>query len=321
MPEKCIHMEKIEKSLNLFKVVLEPEWNSGWGSLWWNWSIANDENSKKIRDFSCVTRMENKREFGVVLRDAEHSLNGFKKQLLSIANECNCEEKNNQQLVLQRNTESDLSIVRAGINKLQVEKESLERENSRLGDLIKWGEGRLQKTENERDDFKNKWISSDAETKRITIESSNKDQEIENKSRDVEELKGLLEVSQEESLNYRFRTQENRLETFIQKLGINRTKVRDLQKAYYQLIKSRENYNQENINEASETIEQIKDELLRGGWFTWKVSVENTQELCLKCEEVAKLRIEQEKLYQRQYQERQNQQQQYQAQQEQPTNN
>jgi hypothetical protein len=52
-------------------------------------------------------------------------------------------------------------------------------------------------------------------------------------------------------------------------------------------------------------IDKIKDELLSGGWFTWKVSLENTWELFHKCEVIAKLRIEQENFYQEQFEARQ----------------
>lgn len=99
----------------------------------------------------------------------------------------------------------------------------------------------------------------------LKIESNNKDREIEIKIKDVKNLKVELDKSQEEIFNYKLKEQEKKLDDFIQKIGVSREKPRELRKAYQRLIKARENYNQDNITEAEDDIEMIKDELLSGG--------------------------------------------------------
>lgn len=112
----------------------------------------------------------------------------------------------------------------------------------------------------------------------------------------------MLGKSQEEVIRHKLDTKEGRLETLIQQLGVNRGRIRALRNAYQDLNRAREDYNQNNINNADNNIEQVKDELLDGG-----VSVENMQKICRKAEKLAKLRIEQEKLYQEQFEARQQQ--------------
>lgn len=99
----------------------------------------------------------------------------------------------------------------------------------------------------------------------LKIESNNKDKEIEIKTNDVRNLKAELEKSQEENFERKLKEQENKWNEFVQKLGIGREKPRELRNAYRQLIRVRENYNQDNIDEAEDKIEDIKDELLSSG--------------------------------------------------------
>ena len=68
---------------------------------------------------------------------------------------------------------------------------------------------------------------------------------------------------------------------------------------------SRGNVDSDVVMLTEDEIEKIKDELLSGGWFTWKVSLGDTQKLCRKCESVAKLKVEQDKLYQERFETRQ----------------
>jgi len=129
----------------------------------------------------------------------------------------------------------------------------------------------------------------------LKIESNNKDKEIEKKDKNIEILKGALDKSQEEVLNYKLREQERKMDELISQLGIKRVQVRELRIFYQKLIRARINYNETDINTADDKIEMIKDELLDGG-----VSVENTQKLCRKSERIARLRIEQGEIQKKQ---------------------
>jgi hypothetical protein len=131
----------------------------------------------------------------------------------------------------------------------------------------------------------------------LQIESNNKDQEIGNQKSKIKELGGLLIKSQGEIVKHKLETKESRLETFIREIGVRRARVRDLRNAYQKLIQAQEDCNLEDIRTADDKLEEVKDDLLDNG-----VSVENMQNLCRKCEKIAKLRMEREKLYQEQYQ-------------------
>ena len=134
----------------------------------------------------------------------------------------------------------------------------------------------------------------------LQIESNNKNNELEKRANKIRELKEMLGKSQEEVLNHKLGIKEGVLEILIQQLEIDRTRILALRNAYQELIRARENYNQGNINNADNNIEQIKGELLDR-----RIGVENMQKICRKTEKIAKLRIEQEKLYQEQFEARQ----------------
>ncbi|CAG8815136.1 5457_t:CDS:2 [Gigaspora margarita] len=113
-------------------------------------------------------------------------------------------------------------------------------------------------------------------------------------------MKGDLNVSREEFLNQKVELKDEKLETFIQTLGINRGRITDLRNAYEQLIIARKDYNQENMNNAKGTISTIKGEFLGGG-----ISVANTQKVCRKCEKLVKIELELKQVYQEQHEARQ----------------
>jgi len=101
--------------------------------------------------------------------------------------------------------------------------------------------------------------------KKLEIESNDKDREIEIKNKDIKGLKEEVEKFEEENFNRKFKEQEEKLDEFVNKLGINRQKYRDLLKFYQQWVRFSENYNQDKIDEAEEGIEAIKDELMSNG--------------------------------------------------------
>jgi len=200
-----------------------------------------------------------------------------------------------------------------------------------VGKDLEFARGQLTKTEGELTTEKEKVKELTGLFNNLQIESGNKDKQIEIQSRDIRNLKAEENKLKERSLERELREQERKLNEFIQKLGISREKPRELQKAYRQLIRVRENYNQNDIDEADDRIEDIKDELLSSGWIQRGVSAENIQKLCSKCKKIAEIKVAQGKVQEQRWmqqkqliqvrQEQEQQQSQYEAQQEVPPHN
>ncbi|CAG8471888.1 14316_t:CDS:10 [Cetraspora pellucida] len=105
--------------------------------------------------------------------------------------------------------------------------------------------------------------------------------ELESKKEDARAIRDKLEIllgkTKEEIIDYKIKVKEDKLEVLIQKLGINRT-----------------------IDATEDKIEDIKDELLEKG-----VSMDSVQKLCQKCEKIAKLKAEQDKMYKERFEAKQ----------------
>ena len=119
-----------------------------------------------------------------------------------------------------------------------------------------------------------------------------------------------MNESQEKIFDYRLKEKEKELDELIQHLGVGRQKPRELRRVYQQLFKARENYNRDNIEDAENKIEDIKDELIEGG-----IDIGDFQKLCSKCEKFAILKMEQSKIQEQKWKQ---QQEQYEARQEVP---
>ena len=136
----------------------------------------------------------------------------------------------------------------------------------------------------------------------LQIQNNDKDQEIEKKEGEVRELREKSDSSREKLLDREIKEKDTKLEERIKKLGVDRTQVRELQKFYQQLIRVRVNDDQDEdeIDTVNDKIETIKDSLIDGG-----IDVVDTQKLCRKCESIAKLKVEQDKLYQKRFEAKQ----------------
>jgi len=345
MPKSCIHLEKIEsivKKLNVeysnnrwsrpygpclkieyvshqathisgtaadrdkdacyFRPGMQIVYYRSGDTVYWDHSGSTSE--------YIIAKIESLKEGGIIL-------NGVKNEIISIINECNCESKNDQQLVLARNTETDLVRVRTErdnlsgrVSDLQSSNWSLQSTNTSLSNQlvqkdkdIEWGKKELARTQRDRDDYKNKWI---VDVKRITDSFNSLKLESNNKDNEITSLREELEGSQNIDLRYR----ERKLDGLVRDLGLNRERIDNLRSAYERLKRAsdRENYNQEDITVAQNEIDDIKREL-----FQTNINIDDLHKVYKVCEKVAELRIKQEKI-------RQQQQQQYQAHQEQPTN-
>jgi len=133
----------------------------------------------------------------------------------------------------------------------------------------------------------------------LTMTNNNKDHELEKKEKKIRELKELLGKTKEEILDYKIKTKEGRIEILIQKLEIGRGKVRELRGIYQQLVRVGAS-NQDDIDDLEDKIEVIRDDLVDKG-----VSIVDAKKLCQKCEKNAKLKLEQDKLYQERFEAKQ----------------
>lgn len=134
----------------------------------------------------------------------------------------------------------------------------------------------------------------------LQVANTEKDREIEKQSKKIKKLKELLGKSQEEILNRKIDTKEERLEKFVQQFKINLEQIKKLCNVYEDLIIARKNFNRDNIRNADNNIDEIKQEIL-----SEITVVEDRRKICRKCEKLANLKLELEQLYQQQYQARQ----------------
>ncbi|CAG8453351.1 3897_t:CDS:1 [Ambispora gerdemannii] len=281
------------------------------------------ENEDILKDYHVVVDKDKFKKF-------EEHLNLIRGELLSIINECNCESENNQQLVLRRdaernlsNTERSLTSVRTERDSLQIEKRSLERENSRLGDLIRAGERALDRkddqirerdrqittystqlttTQNQLTTTRNDLVAKRNQYDELNARFTTLQITINNKDNEISSLREELEGSQNIDLRYR----ERKLDELVRNSGLNRVRVINLRDAYESLMRAQEDYNLNNITNANNEIETIKAE-----FFQTNVNVNDLHKIYKICEKIAELKVKKERLHEQQYQ----------AHQEQPINN
>ncbi|CAG8689994.1 10007_t:CDS:10, partial [Gigaspora margarita] len=92
-------------------------------------------------------------------------------------------------------------------------------------------------------------------------------------------------LSREELLTEKIRFKYEKLEVFANRIGINLQQVNDLCRYYERLIRARKSGNQVNIETHEDNIARVREGLRQHG-----LQIEDIQEFCNKCEEIAKLR-------------------------------
>jgi len=120
--------------------------------------------------------------------------------------------------------------------------------------------------------------------------------ELAEKEQKITDLQEELSQSQGVGIVEKLRNKEQRLESFSQNCGADWIIIRNLRDAYQNLIEARENYNRNEIREAENSIEVLREAI--------KEKVNNlsgAHEIFAKCEEVAELRVEREKWNQQQF--------------------
>jgi chromosome segregation ATPase len=161
-------------------------------------------------------------------------------------------------------------------------------------------------------DLKRSLTASENEVKNLQtlrLEDAGKVGELKVKDEEINILKKNLVSAKNDTLDERLSFKEYKLEIFVNRLEVGLRKVQNLRRNYKELITIRENNNISIVTENNilESITLIQENLQEEEI----VSISNVQKLCRKCEKLAKLELEIEKLRQ--------QQQQYQSHQEVPT--
>ena len=312
-------MEKIEKCLNLFKVWRQPEWGKGWGSLGWDWSMIDDD--RNICRQASIQWDTDKVTYRILLENAETSLNNFKEYLLSIVNECNCEERNNQQLVLVRSSnESNLNIIKKEREGLQSLVRVGERELNKKNSQIEEKDRQIARRDEQIREKEGQLTISREEARRVTelfnnlqIESSNKDnqinqkaEELKQKEKEIIKLKAQLgTLSPEEVLKRKIAFGEKELDDTVRSLSLNYQTIMNLCDAHERYELAQREGNRDDKNNARNNIRNIKQELFA---FATQNNISNDElhkKIYQSCEELAKLRVELEVLKENQYQVRQ----------------
>jgi len=174
-------------------------------------------------------------------------------------------------------------------NVLHDEKERLEEKYSSLDCEHKVLKEKARSTDNNLEELRGLFDG-------LKIVISNKDYELEKRERKVKELKELLGKSREEIIDYKIKNKEEKLENIIKKAEVDRAKIRELRKVCQQLVRIQGDGNQDEIDDINDKIEDIKDELIDKGF-----DMIDAEKICRKCKSIAKLKAEQEKLYQERF--------------------
>ncbi|MDR1670101.1 MAG: hypothetical protein LBR43_00030 [Spiroplasmataceae bacterium] len=218
------------------------------------------------------------------------------------------------QLVLRRNFETEKSSLELRVCDLQSSNQNLQRENYRLGELVNSGISELDRKNQQilklieqLKEKENQLTLVREELKKLTdsfnnlkVENNNKDNKIRQKETDLRqkekeiiELKTQLGVlSQEETLKSKINLKKSELDGLARNLSLDRLVISNLCEFYENLESSRRKLNHESIDNCREIIKNIEAEI-----FSATEDDSSLYKIRQNCEEIAKLNIELEELY------------------------
>ena len=110
---------------------------------------------------------------------------------------------------------------------------------------------------------------------------------IENRDREIASLREQLGQSQESGLTERIRNKTRRLESFVHRLGIEWEQIQLLRDICNELVRSHRDGDINGIRENQNIIDTIKQNFLQA-----RVRLDDVQEICEKCEEIAQLNLQ-----------------------------
>ncbi|CAG8736122.1 22821_t:CDS:2, partial [Racocetra persica] len=109
---------------------------------------------------------------------------------------------------------------------------------------------------------------------------------------EVASLREQLGQSRESGLTEKLRNKGQKLESFIHRLGMELGQIQLLRDIYNELVRSRKNGDINGIRENQSIIETIKQNLLQD-----RIHLDDVQEICDKCEEIAQLNLQLEQQF------------------------
>jgi len=294
----CKHIERIKEIIRPYHMISNEKWDNEVGKGNCHTSHANYEGNFWFKN-----------DRGGLISYLNDINSSSYEEVKRLVRECSCknaeelESESRNQLILRRNAETERNDLQRERDRLQSSNWSLQSINTTLQNQltqknkdIEWGKNELTRTQRDRDDYKNKWVLSDKEVKKITDSFNALQIEKSKKETEIASLQEELESLQNVDLRYK----DRKLDELIRNAGLNRPRVMDLRDAYIKL------HNRDDVANANREIETIKNE-----FFQTNVAINDLHKIYKTCEKIAELKVKQEKLRE--------QQQQYEARQEQPT--
>lgn len=151
----------------------------------------------------------------------------------------------------------------------------------------------LVRVQTERDQNIVKIQSLEKEKVEKESELREKIKELERKDEEIKLLKNQAGLSQEELLIEKLRFEKRNLEIFAIDLKVSLEQITNLVRYHQSLFQAQKGHKQEEIVTSENNVSQIKQELLDK-----EISIVNVQEICQKCERIAELHWELNKLQQ-----------------------
>jgi chromosome segregation ATPase len=243
---------------------------------------------------------------------SELDLSEWRRTLNKIANKF--ETKDEEQLALVTKSSTELSVTKETLrltynDNLNLQKlisdnkenhqRELDSKDKQLDDkdkTIKQGLELYKKKEDEVKDLNKKNDELKDKNAELREEKTTAETKLQRKEEEIDELRDKLGQSEEEFLKSKIRLKQERLELFADRLEVSLEKIQNLRECF------EEKFNTQSGNDRKEVerkITQTKQELRS------KIKMEDVQEICSRCEEIAELQIKLEKLHSQQFEAKQ----------------
>jgi hypothetical protein len=272
--QKCINRELVSMLNNLSLQMLDENFIS---SSYFTESDLPNCRQKLIRIIN-ETRAKNEEQSALIIRNStDFTVTKETLRLTQVANLSLQKQVSDNQIVYQRElTDKDKQI-------------------KEKNDQIKQGMDLYKKKEEEVRDLNNQNTELKDKHTGLREENSVTKIKLEKKEEEIDELKIKLGQSEEEFLESKIRLKQEKLELFANRLEINLEQIQNIREQYEEIVRSRRS-RVNNTQAAERNITRIKQELRK------KIQMEDIQEVCARCEEVAELRVKLDKLREQQFQ-------------------
>lgn len=242
----------------------------------------------------------------------EYDLDSCRQKLKKIVDETG--KKSEEQLALVTRNSTDLSVTKETLKLTQVANLALQKQISDnkddyqqkledkdkqikdKNDQIKQGLELYKNKEEEVKDLNKKNNELKDKNTELREEKSTAEIKLISKEEEVDGLRKKLGQSEEEFLESKIRLKKEKLELFADRLEINLEKIQNLCEYFEEKINARSGNDRKEIEKK---ITQTKQELRS------KIKMEDVQEICSRCEEIAELQIKLEKLHEQQFEAKQ----------------